>query len=102
MAFKDEFISKLDAFKIASDYVGSPPLQSIEDWLKKDIEKIPAADVVKVVRCKDCKNSDLPDMLKELIKGSTFCYQRHEIVSLDGYCHLGKRREETNHEKISD
>ena len=52
---------------------------------KKDIEKIPAADVVEVVRCKNCENADSNGM------GCCYvwCNEMQQAVSEDGWCYRG-------------
>ena len=50
------------------------------------MEAVPAADVVEVVRCKECKYRDDDD----------FCTGRgypNRLVPDDGFCDKGKRRE---------
>lgn len=48
------------------------------------IEKAPTIDAVPVVRCKDCVNHD-----------HCICEDTFKLVRLeDGYCRVGKRREE--------
>lgn len=55
-------------------------------WLNRMVEKQPAVDAVPVVRCKDCKHYVLQA-----------CACRHEnfngIISLDGYCSYGERKD---------
>ena len=46
------------------------------------IEDAPAADVVEVVRCKDCKHWDFGD-----------CY-RQELTRPDDFCSYGERKEQ--------
>ncbi len=56
--------------------------------LMRIIEKQPTADVVEVVRCKDCKESEIcPDTL-------LWCNQWERLVPPKGFCHCGERREE--------
>lgn len=50
----------------------------------EDVEEIPAADVVEVVRCKDCKHRD-----GELGQPNIVCYQMHD----DDFCSYGEWRE---------
>jgi hypothetical protein len=50
------------------------------------IEKLPAADVVPVLRCKDCKDW-------ELGPGSIpICWETCEPIPANGFCSLGKRK----------
>lgn len=61
-------------------------------FAQKRIEAIPAADVVEVVRCGECKNvfrSEAPAL---------WCVGRGwpmQMVPLDGFCDKGKREEIT-------
>lgn len=50
------------------------------------IDDIPAADVVEVVRCKDCKNL-YPDDTGKL----HWCDCHRMFVGLDDFCNYGKR-----------
>lgn len=54
------------------------------------IEQIPAADVVEVVRCRECKYS-----YKDEIFGNRWCdsHLGCKKVKDDGYCYLGERKE---------
>ena len=53
-------------------------------------------DYVKVVRCKDCKH-------REIQVDGVFRYEmcgiRGEIINLNGFCHMGKRRDDAKHEE---
>lgn len=57
---------------------------------KKDIEAIPAADVVEVVRCKDCVHYDKGENDSE---SWMYCKVLAKDVYDDFYCKFGKRRE---------
>ena len=49
-----------------------------------------------VVRCKDCKH-------REVQVDGVFRYEicgiRGEIINLEGFCHMGKRREDAEHKE---
>ena len=50
------------------------------------LENVPAADVVQVLRCKDCRDwgpgtGDVP-----------ICWETYEPMSPDGFCSIGKRK----------
>lgn len=83
------------------------------DFALKFIEQIPAADVVDVVRCKDCKFATELDKHCDinrtaykhcsLLRGDETKYVWHKykkyykdysIVSLDDFCSCGERRSE--------
>ena len=53
------------------------------------IENAPAADVVKVIRCKNCKNSSHHEFFWTCKRG-----QIEILVSPDGFCNEGKPRKE--------
>lgn len=50
------------------------------------VRKIPAADVVQVVRCKDCRRAE-----KDHLFGGYWCHGYR--VSPDGFCSYGERKE---------
>jgi len=53
------------------------------------ISTIPAADVVEVVKCKDCKNRpDIGTKTKGMVWCRKFCTEVHP----NGYCNYGERR----------
>ena len=62
-----------------------------EAVLCEDIRKIPAADVIEVVRCENCKYIHDPQY------GTGYCYPEdsasYRVVSLDDFCKYGKRRD---------
>ncbi len=53
------------------------------------LDRIPTADVVEVVRCKDCKHS--PD-IKTKTKGMVWCRKFRTEVRPNGFCSYGERR----------
>lgn len=53
--------------------------------VRRVLMQAPTADVVEVVRCKDCKESEVcPDTL-------LWCNRNNILVPLNGYCHGGER-----------
>lgn len=61
----------------------------------KNKEALPNADVVEVVRCKDCKKCFINPFGKESNVG--VCNQKGiigTVVQLDDYCSYGERKEE--------
>ncbi len=67
--------------------------------LTSEIVQIPAADVVEVVRCKDCAHHD--DCICVVCEeGETvFCKKMHRHVPKEFYCSYGERREECLNEQ---
>lgn len=63
-----------------------------ESEFARIIECIPSADVVEVVRCKDCKNS-------VCVGECYFCLKQYNkrgqpnVVKTDGFCDAGERKE---------
>ena len=62
--------------------INTPKCNNCSKFIKRDL--------VQVVRCRDCKH-------REVQVDGVFRYEicgiRNEIINLDGYCHMGKRRE---------
>ena len=58
-----------------------------EDIASRRIDRVPAADVVHVVRCKDCVNCEISDDMR-------WCTGRgcpSQLVPSDGFCDRGRR-----------
>lgn len=68
---------------------GMKTLDPVDDiiLLSSGFDLIPTADVVEVVRCKDCKNLMFSDFYGECSKGYM------GIVSPDDYCSRGERKD---------
>lgn len=71
------------------------------DLVKFGLDRIPAADVAEVVRCKDCKYSTLPSEFTQRYGklGTLTCHNRYapcnrRNVGGDDFCSYGERREE--------
>ena len=63
------------------------------------VEKIPTADVVEVVRCKDCKYFNgkidvLCERCGDIDEPCGGCHYTGGCTYDDGYCHHGERRKE--------
>lgn len=59
----------------------------------KNMENVPAADVVEVVRCKDCKHSEefiYPEGLETMV-----CWENNadREVNRNGFCEKGERKD---------
>ena len=84
-----EYISKQDAFDWLEQYGqdilhGKYKFSLMYIW--KNIMDLPSADVVPVVRCKECKFRENDDFCT----GRGFPYQ---LVPDDGFCDKGERKE---------
>lgn len=62
----------------------------IGQTLRRYILRQPVADVVEVVRCKDC------EYCRSFMSGDIYCTHSEGLTSqgLDAFCSYGKRREE--------
>ena len=74
------------------DYI---KLSSQETKARIMLDAVPSADVVEVVRCKDCKHHE------ELLNnndGNVLCWVHglDVIVDRNGYCNYGEREEQDN------
>ena len=78
MSGKSDYIRREDAIMAAMDYNGCGNAQDASQDIAADLASIPAADVVEVVRCKDCKFYDESIHFCELYKvkhpESFYCY----------------------------
>ena len=62
-------------------------------YIHNCIEETPTADVVEVVRCKDCKHGELginPNDNTECV----YCDTLDEVWEVDDFCVMGERRED--------
>lgn len=69
------------------------------DISSKDVEKLPAADVVKIVRCKDCKWWGVRSSEDERKRAKSYdydllCEMHYSGFCADDYCSFGKKRGE--------
>lgn len=56
------------------------------------VDTFPAADVVEVVRCRDCENWDTDWVPSHAGKGQYFCPILVQVTDADFYCGCGKRK----------
>lgn len=86
----DEYIRKQDAIDVAREDGKKIPTLAIR--IMHDIKAMPPADVVPVVRCRDCKhwqtdwNPSIPDR--------HYCAVMDSMMKADDFCSYGERREE--------
>ena len=86
-AMSKDYIKREDAIRDIERIMADHPLQGYEDecLIIKAVEQVPSADVVEVVRCKDCTNRDAETM---------FCLGRGWPTSMvpdNGYCDKGRK-----------
>lgn len=104
-----EYIKKAEAIERAlyAPIMSSGPIdeKDIDAWLDgttdaqkqiaKSIGKIPAEDVVEVVRCKDCcRRYDVNECPKCFLA----FYVSQDHTTDDGFCHRGERK--ADHERV--
>ena len=76
--------------------------QKAIDWMKNEwdgmvvsvfdgIEHLPSADVVKVVRCKDCENYQTD--WKPHFNDRHYCAVMDSFMPVDGFCNYGERKD---------
>ena len=82
-------ISRIKQYCMDAIDGGRCSLDAVDDGidLVNGIKALPVADVVPVVRCKDCKYRDGTPGQPNIL-----CAQMHE----DDFCSYGKRKEDTN------
>jgi hypothetical protein len=69
--------------------LGQPPEPHYPEWYYRDIKELPAADVVEVVRCKDCKH------YKPVTPTCGNCFLTTGIQRPKYFCSRGERKEAT-------
>jgi hypothetical protein len=59
------------------------------EFAKEVINRTPTADVVEVVRCKDCRHSEIcPDTL-------LWCNEHERLIGYEEFCSRAERKEQT-------
>lgn len=67
--------------------LGEPPDAHYPSWYAEKIKALPAADVVPVVRCKDCENA------QNECGGMIICRVHRYITCLNDFCNYGKEKD---------
>ena len=90
---QDEYIRKADAVSIAESYEAKRDgfhlndyeygRNQVADSIASDLEDMPPADVVPVVRCRSCLHFD---------SDSHFCFLIKGYMQYDDFCSYGKTR----------
>ena len=75
-----DYIKREDAIKAMAMGLGIP-YEDFIDVAERCMDDIPSADVVEVVRCKDCKYR----------KKNTFCLHNMRYEHDSGFCSYGER-----------
>lgn len=61
------------------------------DYLREIIERVPAADVVPVVRRKDCKHAYINSF--SAASGVALCSSSAKVMQQDDFCSYGERKD---------
>lgn len=95
----DEFAEQykiVDSKEIYTNGTELIPIFRVRQWLMRDYPVKNKADVVEVVRCKDCKHCELRYPAKaigeEAIEGY-YCYPNQRYVKSTDFCNYGERRD---------
>lgn len=91
-----EYINRKEVLSIVTQWIcpiSEDASRAAKEMLKRIIE-LPSADVVEVVRCKDCEYCWQPEGSPPLC--SMWPDPWNMSTDLDGYCHKAKRREYNN------
>lgn len=86
-----------------SDYIKREDAEKLKDictdtyadkeYFIEQLKAIPSADVVEVVRCKDCKYAEIKD--NGVLRKTAYCHRLNVSISGKGkgYCYLGERKD---------
>lgn len=91
----DEYIKRKEAILTVQGYAkhsidkGRKSLDTVDDAIHMcdEIDRLPAADVEPVVRCKDCENA------QNECGGMIICRVYKHIMWLQDFCSYGKRKD---------
>lgn len=83
-----DYIKREDAIDSAcANCIYDEFLSDRKKRIKEGITEIPSADVVEVVRCKDCMHNPYPPD-----HGNACCDMFYGMTDQMGFCHYGERR----------
>ena len=108
MAEKNDYIKREDAIKAFADYLTETAMEDLGikhgkqilyelhcDDVSNILADIPSADVVEVVRCKDCKHN--PKRTNDLAYGRCVCCCEDDwygyVPADDFFCGYGERKD---------
>ena len=84
----DEYIKKQDVI----DLIMSQPVDAhYPSWYADLVDKISVADVVPVVRCKDCKYAYINSF--SAASGVALCSSSAKVMQQDNFCSYGERKD---------
>ena len=85
-----DYIKREDAIKALCKSKCIPGVFCSDEYcveVRGVFDDIPAADVIPIVRCKDCKHNLLP-----ATSGNANCEIFYGMTDQDGFCHMAERR----------
>ena len=85
----DEYIKKETAYRAI---MGERPEAREPSWFAELVLEIPAADVVEVVRCRDCKNWNSETGFCNLNSHFSIYGSDWDMFNDDDFCSQGERR----------
>ena len=88
----NEYISKQEVIDIVVFECGK--WTGLAKEISKQLKQLPAADLVPVVRCKDCKHCYFADNRVPDEQGWVCEINSSEPVNLNGFCSYGERRKQ--------
>ena len=91
-----EYITKEQAIDEVWDAFTSRDDPDLGRVIEENIERLPAADVVEVVRCKDCRHKQVDEIIFALSANpetALFCKHHGGVISETFYCSAGKRKD---------
>lgn len=92
-----EYIKREAAVDAASAvYYDTPDVNLSAEKFEAAINAIPAADVVEVVRCKDCKYAYINSF--SAASGIVLCSSGAKVMQQDDFCSYGERKDEADAE----
>lgn len=80
-----DYIKRDDAEQAIARYL-SPVFERAEQGARRVLQNIPSADVVEVVRCKDCKWAGRDEHCPAI--------EMYMVCGGNGYCSYGERKEQ--------
>ena len=92
----NEYVNVENVFHILDLVMSDDNIKHKGKAIRKRLKELPAEEVEKVVRCKDCKKCDIRYPLKEIGKEAVigyFCEMLNIYKSPTDFCSYGVRKE---------
>lgn len=90
-----EYIKREDAIKRLCDFSQEGTIPMPYELWENVLKDVPSADVVEVVRCRDCINCHKISITAQpvSIRGTMMCNLRGGVVKENDYCSYGERKD---------